>query len=614
MAIGWAGFIVRSTHGYSWSQSASGVTENLNAVIWSGEAYVVVGGEGSILRSVDGLTWQATRPVGNVILNSVVRSGDRLYVLGRSGTLLSSTDHGLSWVSHVTSTAYDFQAGGSVSSGLLLFTPTSAAGPKFVVFRPDGTFAETAAPVSSFGEVLSISSRPEGCLIVNRAGRLHSTQDGVLWHQLGQVLREGDSLYGEAVICATDDGWLVGGYRGEILRFAPGLSWNQPVTSGYALGAVIENSGKYYVFGDYGSVGSSDDGVNWTIGAGMGNSAYQWRSATRWNGGVQVVGKRGTTQWIKDGSTSKSSSIGSSTTEMYGVAASDSLLVAVGPGGLIYRSGSGDSWTFTSSGTSAHLFSVEHAFGRFHAVGAGGVIITSTDGSSWSPVNSNTSADLKRIKLTSLGLFAVGANGAMIRSMDGLSWLACESGTTNELAAVAERPGEILAFGRTGMVVGSRDGVAWTEVTPRQDGHSGDFTDAVCVNGRIFAVTEDRKKTSVGGSVKSSVFSLGSTRKVSPGSSWQSVVHFGGHFIRGGSGGLIETSPDGETWTTRESRAQFDIRSMATSGNLVVAVGNGGVLVSGDGIHWKLTASTGLSSRKFSTMGTNGSPVDTWEP
>jgi len=56
------------------------------------------------------------------------------------------------------------------------------------------------------------------------------------------------------------------------------------------------------------------------------------------------------------------------------------------------------------------------------------------------------------------------------------------------------------------------------------------------------------------------------------------VVWSGSLFVAVGNSGVIWTSPDGTTWTSRTTPGTDNMYSVAWSGSLFVAVGNGGVI------------------------------------
>ena len=111
------------------------------------------------------------------------------------------------------------------------------------------------------------------------------------------------------------------------------------------------------------------------------------------------------------------------------------------------------------------------------------------------------------------------------------------------------------------------------------------------------------------------------------GASLNAVTWGDGQFVAVGDGGLIATSPDGASWTQRESGETADLAGVAWSGSRYAAIGEEGtILVSDDGEAWRrgsvacdcqLTAVTWSGSR-FIAVGDGATILssgdgETWE-
>jgi len=75
-----------STDGVTWSPYSLGTTEQLNAVIWTGNQFVAAGGNGTILNSPDGATWSLRTLGGNYTIEGVA---------GHDNTFVAVTSAGL---------------------------------------------------------------------------------------------------------------------------------------------------------------------------------------------------------------------------------------------------------------------------------------------------------------------------------------------------------------------------------------------------------------------------------------------------------------------------------------------------------------------------------------
>ncbi len=243
-------------------------------------------------------------------------------------------------------------------------------------------------------------------------------------------------------------------------------------------------------------------------------------------------------------------------------------------------------WILRDSGVTETLRSVTYGNGRFVAVGMCPVnsegncsgdaeIITSPDGITWTDRDSGLREFL--IGVTYAGpsgseLFvAVGLSG-IITSPDGITWTTRTSGTYGLLGVTygGQSGSELfVAVGTGGDIMTSPDGITWTART------SG-------TTNSLFGVT-------YGGQSGSELFvAVGSCPQDSNDNC--------------SADGVILTSPNGITWTVRDSGLQsvlFDIATITTGfGNFFVAVGgcpevlnsncshSNPILTSSNGIGW----------------------------
>lgn len=153
---------------------------------------------------------------------------------------------------------------------------------------------------------------------------------------------------------------------------------------------------------------------------------------------------------------------------LWGVAAGNGRVVAVGTGGTILNSNDGVNWTCVDSGTGKWLVGITYGAENFIAVGAEGTILRSPDGLIWSAVTaSGTSCRLNNV-VHGHGLFvAVGENGTIVTSSDGDHWTPQVSGTTGWLRGLAcaepisAQAPAFVACGQDGVLITSDDGISW---------------------------------------------------------------------------------------------------------------------------------------------------------
>ncbi len=235
-----------------------------------------------------------------------------------------------------------------------------------------------------------------------------------------------------------------------------------------------------------------------------------------------------------------------------GVAYGDGMYVAVGEHGTVVTSIDGTNWVHRSLGeTNAELLCVTHGGGRFVAGGAEGVLRSSTDGTNWT--NGLTPPGVERINGVTYGygqFVAVGqvehdGTNYILTSSNGLDWVARDVPTTNTLFAVTPafnhqggwESGMYAAVGDYGTIVTSGpDGIEWT--TNR-------------------SVYDDLR----------------------------AATFHGGLMAGGGSAILRKTSASGP-WERRGGVVPFAIRELASSGEALVAAGEGPAWAPGGRLTW----------------------------
>jgi len=223
-----------------------------------------------------------------------------------------------------------------------------------------------------------------------------------------------------------------------------------------------------------------------------------------------------------------------------------STLVTVGEAGTIYTNTTGSSsWLLRSSGTADNLFGVASSGSLFVAVGGGGIVITSPDAITWTARASHTSKTLAAVAWCTAQFIAVGNGGVVLTSPDGITWTSRASGTTEFLNGVG-CSGTVIAVGAgstssSGQILSSPDGITWTPHSlPRTDAVYG-----VAWSGTQFVAS------GFGGTLYTSpdgttwtLRNSGSTQSLNA-ANWSSARS---QFVVVGGYGTILTSPDGMTW------------------------------------------------------------------
>lgn len=210
-----------------------------------------------------------------------------------------------------------------------------------------------------------------------------------------------------------------------------------------------------------------------------------------------------------------------------------------------------------------------------------------------SPIAAPASSTYRDIAWSpSLGLFcAVGSAGVIVTSPDGVTWTARTSGTSYNLVGVcwAAGLGLFVACGNdsggfNAEIRTSPDGITWTQRyaaanPPALNGvatnAAGTTVIAFGTAGLILSSTNGTSWTS-----RTSQFSTDIILQAT----WN-----GSLFVAVGGSGKISTSPDGITWTARTSgtvNGLIGVAANPATGRTVATGGTGTVITSADGITW----------------------------
>jgi hypothetical protein len=302
---------------------------------------------------------------------------------------------------------------------------------------------------------------------------------------------------------------------------------------------------------------------------------------------------------------------------LLGIAKGNGTWVTGGSGGVVLTSSDLRSWDEHSAGSDGDIFSIAYGAGHFVAVTDIGGIATSPDGVTWTTTRQSDGLWLWGVTYGPSGFLAVGANGTALQSPEGSTWTARTTGTTQVLRGAVYGHGQYLAVGSDATAVSSPDGITWTTRKlptegvelwrPAEDdagflavgaggtrlvsnnlvdwsgrnttndayygvGSDGTGVDAAGVNGIVARLQED-------GDWETVATSFGAREL-------RSVAHLGATWVVTGGGGTLLTSPEGITFTRRDSGSKAELWSSASNGQpdgRIVVVGAGGaILVSDD--------------------------------
>ena len=353
--------------------------------------------------------------------------------------------------------------------------------------------------------------------------------------------------------------------------------WRNPLPQGHDLKALAYGNGLYVAVGDYGTILSSADGVEW--GLHSLETLVSINGVVYGNGTFVAVGHRQPTP----------------PTFTFGV-------------DVVLTSGDGTNWTERATGVNGQanfLWNVAYGNGLFVAVGStspylwpyNDFVLTSPDGVSWTSRTAGTNSGITRISFGDGRFVAVGNSDIIQTSVNGIDWDWKPFATGGTIQNVAYGAGSWFAvgyvwgaFGYTAFISSSPDALNWTvrHVGANVGSSYSPLLAVAYGNGRFTAMGMEF----INSEANLTLFSA-------DGLTWErapdlhmlqrptALLHAAGQFVAVGEYGNIATSPDGRAWTGRSRATSNNLRGIAYGDGTFVAVGNNGTnLTSPNGMFW----------------------------
>ncbi|MEJ2619466.1 MAG: hypothetical protein P8163_04240 [Candidatus Thiodiazotropha sp.] len=542
-------------------------------------------------------TWRNALPQGNG-LHDIAWNGSLLVAVGINGTIITSPDHE-QWTVQNSGTELIFESVIWTGSQFVAVGGTySQTG--LVATSPDG-IAWTVQNTGITTPFYDVAWDGNQMIAVGEQGTIARSMDGINWSQV-QVSANGLELFygiewtGERFVAVGMDG------TGGITLISPnGTQWSEasvPSVSGSFAGIgawptdVVWTGNLAVAVGTNGLILSSSDGRIWEV---QDSGTTDNFARVIWTGSRFIaMGISPLIYTSEDGATWTPHDSTSDVVPLFGAAWTGSRVITVGAAGVMLSSNDGLTWQRDSySVTDMRLNDVAWNGDRYVAVGYGGVILTSDDGTVWTKQEFEANSELRRIIWTGNQFLAVGNSGTIVSSSDGVNWSAHQIGQDvfMKLNDIAWSGTQFVAVGDHDSILTSHDGVSWTVVSYDETAilnsiqsvvWSGD--EFVAVGGRGFSGA--RLITSADGVTWTEESTI-TTSGLSFQSEFKNISFNGDQFlILSELDNYIYISDDGDHWASYEYDIDRGLWRSHWTGTNYIAVGNGVVASSGDGISW----------------------------
>lgn len=552
----------------------------------------------TVTDPLDTWTLQTTNSTG--YLEKAVFGKDRFVVAEYFGAVLTSWD-GVTWTNVGDLPNFDKEPTLAFGRGMFVAAgKINGSAASQICYSPDGRTWSTATFPAGIPQIREISASSDQFVAVGDSGTVLTSTDGITW---SFVTVAGTPAFKHV----THNGsvWMAisnntsSNQDETVWTSTNGTSWSQQTDLDFDVDGLIGRAGKLYAIGWYGGIEySNDNGVTWQSAVTPGS--------TRWSTNNIAISPDGTflvTAKAMDES-----------------GAPQALLIST----------DGMTWTRSTAGTAFayDANSLVYGFGRFLASADGGVIRTS-DGiypgntppaASLTLAPANVSARTSRLYV---GSATDVNNDALTYYWDfGLPSLITDGASVvKSFDAGGSYTGTFRVFDGKGGQTILTQAVTVTDparqFTQRTSGTTNDLN-AIAANSTIAVAVGGS-----GGIVRTSTDGVTwTTRTIASsgnitffGATWDGskfiIVGRDYNFTSpAGWQGVIYSSPDGTTWTRRHGGGtdrNTELQSVASNGTASVAVGNNGrIMQSSDGITWASVTVSGLSSTILQGVAWNG--------
>ena len=371
-------------------------------------------------------------------------------------------------------------------------------------------------------------------------------------------------------------------------------SWTQhnPSVGNGALGPITVVNGRFLVGGSLGIRLSSPDGVTWTQLPSFDQSRVAGFASG--NGRHVQLGVLGSVAVSLDGESWQLGNLGvyepaNSITFGQGlfVVGTEASSDSVSRQSKIFTSPDGFVWTERFSTPLGKIFAGRVGNGTFAAVFHDdnfGRVLRSTDGITWS-MQGNLPVESISLFGFANGLFFVGGEtGELYTSPDAITWTKRPTGHGTALYTIHYANSLYVAAGEGGNIYTSSDLVTWTR---RQSGTTTVLSEIAYANGTWVVVSDFETTPAVILTSPDTITWTPRVTNVGDATSFQALATDGNVMVAVGVGGIIARTTDGVNWTLANNASTAQLNDVTYAGGRFLATGVSGVLrTSVDGATW----------------------------
>ena len=219
VTVGASGTCLTSPNGIKWNSINTGITENLNGIVYKNNLFIAVGDNGRIISSEDSINWTMQNSGSSTFLHSLTYGSNLFVVVGDQN--LKSTD-GISWDNismsrNGTMFGVNFLNNSFITLGAMGVINTSSDGSSWIRRTVNQTLGNNyQINAVGFGN---------GVYVAVGDGEVFVSSDSITWDQKtsGTIWRLTSILFDTNIFIKI-------GYEGSIYTSESGTSWAQSIS------------------------------------------------------------------------------------------------------------------------------------------------------------------------------------------------------------------------------------------------------------------------------------------------------------------------------------------------------------------------------------------------